>query len=82
MAQSNITIYTLAKTTGIDRRAIYRLKDGTKKPTFEEFSKIVKALSITKETADRLWRAYEISSVGEEKFYSRENQRVFGNPEQ
>lgn len=77
LAQSNITIYTLAKTTGIDRRAIYRLKDGTKKPTFEEFSKIVKALSITKETADRLWRAYEISSVGEEKFYSRERTKEF-----
>ena len=77
LAQSNITIYTLAKTTGIDRRAIYRLKDGTKKSTFEEFSKIVKALPITKETADRLWRAYEISSVGEEKFYSRERTKEF-----
>lgn len=77
LAQSNTAIYTLAKATGIDRRAFYRLKDGTKKPTFEEFTKIIKAMTISKDMADRLWRAYEISNVGEEKFYSRERTKEF-----
>lgn len=77
LAQSNTAIYSLAKSTGIDRRAFYRLKDGTKKPTFEEFTKIIKAMTISKDMADRLWRAYEISNVGEEKFYSRERTKEF-----
>lgn len=77
LAKSNTTIYYLSKTTGIDRRAIYRLKDGTKKPSFEEISKIVMALSLTKEDSEKLWRAYKISSVGEEKFLSRERTKKF-----
>lgn len=68
LEQSQTAIYSLSKATNIDRRAIYRLKDGTKKPTFEEFSKIIKALPVTKDVKDRLWKAYEISSIGEEKY--------------
>lgn len=77
LTKSNTTIYYLSKATGIDRRAIYRLKDGTKKPSFEEISKIIKAISITKDDSERLWRAYKISSVGEEKFLSRERTQQF-----
>ena len=77
LAQSNIAIYTLAKNTGIDRRAIYRLKDGTKKPKLSEVNKITKALSISKEDKDRLWQAYEISMIGEEKYRSRQRTKEF-----
>lgn len=77
LAKSNTTIYYLSKTTNIDRRAIYRLKDGTKKPSFDEISKIIKAMSITKEDSEKLWRAYNISTVGEEKFLTRERTKDF-----
>lgn len=77
LTKSNTTIYHLSKATGIDRRAFYHLKDGTKKPTFDEITKIIKALSITKEDSDKLWRAYNISSVGEEKFLTRERTKKF-----
>lgn len=77
LAQSNMAIYTLSKNTGIDRRAIYRLKDGTKKPKLSDVSKITKALSVSKEEKDRLWQAYEISVIGEEKYRSRQRTKEF-----
>lgn len=73
------TIYNLSKNTGIERTKLHRIKSGTRQPSKEDIEKISRALCLTHEEKNRLYRAYEIDQIGAERFHCRELSMQFMN---
>ena len=56
----NETIYNLSKNTGIERTKLQRIKSGKRQPNKEDIEKIARALFLSAEEKQALYRAYEI----------------------
>lgn len=71
------SIYSLYKTTGIERTKLQRIKNGQRLPSNEDIEKISRALSLTAFEKKRLYQELEIETIGEDKYKSRSCTKQF-----
>ena len=71
------SIYSLYKTTGIERTKLQRIKNGKRLPSNEDIDKIARALSLTAFEKKRLYQELEIETIGEDKYKSRSCTKQF-----
>lgn len=67
----NETIYNLSKNTGIERTKLQRIKSGKRQPNKEDIEKIARALFLSAEEKQALYRAYEIDLIGVDRYKCR-----------
>ena len=69
----DITIYALAKISGIERSFVQKIKNGSRIPTDENIvHTLSQALMLTPSETMELLKAYRITKMGEENYYRRE----------
>lgn len=69
-----VTVYALAKISGVERSYIQKMKNGTRMPNDEAFvHSLAQALMLTPAETMELVQAYRITKMGEDNFYRREH---------
>lgn len=69
----DITVYALAKISGIERSFVQKMKNGSRIPTDENVvHTLAQALMLTPSETMELLKAYRITKIGEENYYRRE----------
>lgn len=69
----DITVYALAKISGIERSFVQKIKNGSRIPTDENIvHSLSQALMLTPSETMELLKAYRITKMGEENYYRRE----------
>lgn len=69
----DITIYALAKISGIERSFLQKMKNGSRIPNDEKIvHTLSQALMLTPSETMELLKAYRITKMGEENYYRRE----------
>ena len=72
----DITIYALAKISGIERSFLQKMKNGSRIPTDEKIvHTLSQSLMLTPSETMELLKAYRITKMGEENYYRREQVR-------
>ena len=69
----DMTIYALAKISGVERSFVQKMKNGSRIPTDEKIvHTLAQALMLTPSETMELLKAYRITKMGEENYYRRE----------
>lgn len=69
----DMTIYALAKISGVERSFVQKMKNGSRIPTDEKVvHTLAQALMLTPSETMELLKAYRITKMGEENYYRRE----------
>ena len=69
----DITVYALAKISGIERSFVQKIKNGSRIPTDENIvHSLSQALMLTPSETMELLKTYRITKMGEENYYRRE----------
>ena len=68
---NKINIYSLAKTSGLERTAIYKIIFGSRIPSDEYAYKLADTLPLSPEERQRLLESFNISKIGEYKYRQR-----------
>ena len=68
---NKVNIYHLAKTTGLERTAIHKIISGDRIPSDEYVYRLTDALQLSPEERQRLLESFNISKIGESKYWQR-----------
>lgn len=69
-----VTIYTLAKISGVERSYLQKMKNGTRLPTEEAVvHSLSHALMLTPSESIEFLQAYRITKMGEDVYYRRQH---------